>query len=144
MTRHPDCDEEQVGELSTRQLAAYLLAGAEGARWTEQPAVQLVVSQGTWLDRWEFRQAVDLWIEPDGLRAFVDWQNSEEAPASGGELRILAIARSLAGVASDRPLDDLLTGLDETNTDRVLEAIGVACRGPGAVCSSEGRNGGLS
>jgi hypothetical protein len=52
-----------------------------------------------------------------------------DAPASSGELRILTIARSLGGVASDRNIADLLTSLDKMNTARVLRAISIACSG---------------
>ena len=58
------------------------------------------------------------------LCAWVAWPDVDmDAPASSGELRILAIARSLGGVASERSLADLLTSLDETNTARVLRAV---------------------
>ena len=73
------------------------------------------------------------------LCAWVAWPYVDlDAPASSGELRILAIARSLGGVASDRNIADLLTSLDETNTVRVLRAISMACCGPDTIGCSTG------
>jgi hypothetical protein len=124
-------DQADVHRLNADELAAALLAGAEGSDWSEQAAVELLVGQRNWLHRAEFRQAVEAIVLDDGqLCAWVDWSAvAMDAPASSGELRILAVARSLGGVASERPLGDLLVGLDETNTARVTRAVGVACAG---------------
>jgi hypothetical protein len=121
-----------VNEFGDDQLAAALVAGAQGSAWCEQAAVELVVAHWWWLGRWEFRQAVEATTRHDGqLCAWVEWDRVDpEAPASSGELRILAIACSLGGVATARSLADLLTSLDETNTARVLRAVSTACRGP--------------
>jgi hypothetical protein len=121
-----------VNRLTDDQLAKALLAGAQGSTWGEQAAIDLVVAHWRWLGRWEFRQAVDATTGHDGEAcAWVEWDRIDpEAPASSGELRILAIARSLGGVASGRSLADLLTSLDETNTARVLRAVSMACGGP--------------
>jgi hypothetical protein len=64
-----------------------------------------------------------------------------DAAASSRELRMLDIARSLGGEPSDRSLADLLTGLDETNTARVLRAVSMACTGRDTVGWSRGDGG---
>jgi hypothetical protein len=124
-----DVDVEMMGD---DELAAALLAGAVGANWSEQAAVDLVVGQGSWL-RWrEFRQAIDAAVCDNGqVYAWVNWhQVILNVPASSGELRVLAIARSLGGVTATCSLADLLTSLDDTNTARVLRAVSIACQGP--------------
>jgi hypothetical protein len=123
-------DVIDVDRLSDAHLAAALLAGIAASDRAEQAAVDLLVQHHTWLGRFELRQAVEV-AELDGeLCAWVSWPYVDlDVPASSGELRILAIARSLGGVASDRDLGDLLTSLDETNTTRVLRAVSIACRG---------------
>lgn len=120
-----------IERLSGDELAAALEAGVRSWSWHEQAAVGLIVSQRSWLYRWEFRQAVEVDHDGDGrLCAWVDWSKIDTtAPASSGELRILEIARSLAGIASSRPLSDLLSNLDDNNLARVLAVIEVAARG---------------
>jgi hypothetical protein len=128
----PDEDElVDVSELDDDQFADALLAGAAGLGWADRAAVDLLAAQRSWLGRWEFRQAVDAWHDNDGqLRAWVNWADVEmDTPASSGELRLLAIARSLGGEASERSLADLLASLDETNTVRALRAVSIACTG---------------
>ena len=126
MTRHDPID---VDQLSDDQLAAALQAGIVGSDWPEQAAVDLLVQHRRWLCRFELRQAVEAAVIDGELCAWVAWPYVDlDAPASSGELRILAIARSLGGVASDRNMGDLLTSLDETNTARVLRAMSIACR----------------
>ena len=131
MTLSRETSAVEVSELSSGQLAAALLTGANGTGWCEHAAVLLLVAEGSWLERWEFRQAVDVETGEDGiLAAWVDWAAVQEGPASSGELSVLALARSLAGVASDGSLADLLPGLDGMNTIRLLHAIEFACIGP--------------
>ena len=92
--------------------------------------MDLLVQHRRWLCRFELRQAVEAAVIDGELCAWVAWPYVDlDAPASSGELRILAIARSLGGVASERSLGDLLTSLDETNTARVLRAVSIACGG---------------
>ena len=124
-------DDAFVERLSDDQLADALVAGASEADWSELAAVELVVDQRSWLRRSEFRQAIEAEVWDDGrLCAWVDWTAlAVDTPASGGELRILALARSFGGVASQRSLADLLTSLDDTNIARVLRAVSTACRG---------------
>lgn len=118
-----------VDQLADSQLAAALNAGADD--WSEQAAVDLLVSNGNWMGRWELRRAVEVVQCDDGqLHGWVDWQEIDtSAPASSGELRILELARSLGGVASPRPLSDLLVGLDDRNIARVLHAFRIASWG---------------
>ena len=123
-------------------------AGIVGSDWPEQAAVDLLV---------QHRRLVVLasscarpsrrpWLDGE-LCAWVAWPYVDlNAPASSGELRILAIARSLGGVASERSLGDLLTSLDETNTARVLRAVSIACGGrrhASTAASVERRGGGV-
>ncbi len=44
-----------VDQLADSQLAAVLNAGADD--WSEQAAVDLLVSNGNWMGRWEIRRA---------------------------------------------------------------------------------------
>ena len=143
MTGHDPID---VDRLSDDQLVAALQAGIVDSDWPEQAAVDLLVQHRSWLSRFELRQAVEAAVLDGELCAWVAWPFVDmDAPASSGELRILAIARSLGGGASERDLGDLLTSLDETNTARVLRAVSIACRGPGAVeCGAIERGEGVS
>ena len=133
-------DDALVERLSDDQLADALLAGASEADWSEQAAVELVVEQRSWLRRSEFRHVVEAEVGDDGrLCAWVDWTAlAVDTPGSGGELRILALARSFGGVASERSLADLLTSLDDTNIARVLRAVATACRGRSLLRSAMG------
>jgi hypothetical protein len=129
-----DQDPIDIDRLSDDQLAAALQAGIVGSDWPEQAAVDLLIQHRGWLSRFELRQAVEAAVLDGELCAWVAWPFVDmDVPASSGELRILAIARSLGGGAPERDLGDLLTSLDETNTARVLRAVSIACRGPGAV-----------
>lgn len=118
-----------VDQLADSQLAAALIAGADD--WSEQAAVDLLVRNGNWLGRWELRRAFEVVEHDDGeLIGWINWLDIDSsAPASSGELRILELARSLGGVASSRPLSDLLVGLDDRNLARVLHAFRIASRG---------------
>jgi hypothetical protein len=123
-------DPIDVDRLSDEQLAAALQAGIAGSDWAEQAAVDLLVQHRSWLSRFELRQAIEAAVLDGELCAWVAWPSVElDSPASSGELRILAVARSLGGVASERSLGDLLTSLDETNSARVLRAMSIVCRG---------------
>jgi hypothetical protein len=131
MTDHDPID---VDQLSDDQLAAALRAGIVDSDWPEQAAVDLLIQHRSWLSRFELRQAVEAAVLDGELCAWVAWPYVDmDAPASSGELRILAIARSLGGRAPERDLGDLLTSLDETNTARVLRAVSIASRGPSSV-----------
>lgn len=137
-------DPIDVDQLSDDQLAVALQAGIVGSDWPEQAAVDLLVQQRSWLRRAELRQAIVAAVIDGNPCAWVVWHDvTMDAPASAGELRILALAASLAGVASERSLGDLLSSLDQTNTARVLRAVSIACSGRELIrCGvAEGREG---
>jgi hypothetical protein len=139
-----DNDPVAIDRLSNEQLAAALRAGIVGSDWSEQAAVDLLVQHWGWLGRFELRQAIEAMVLDGELCAWVVWHEVEmDSPASSGELRVLAVARSVGGIASERSLADLLTSLDESNTGRVLRAVEMACRGPNSLrCGvSEGGEG---
>ena len=119
-----------VDDLSEDELAAALAAGAEAYGWEYQAAVWLIVKQRDWLGRWEFRGAVEVDVDEHGRRvAWVDWVKVElMSPASAGQLRILELGRSLAGVANTRPLGELVYGLG-SNLNLVLAAVSIAGAG---------------
>lgn len=121
-----------VAELSDLELADGLIGGAVGERWSERAAIGLIVAHGRWLSREELRRAVETELGLDGeLFAWVVWNRVDVGgvAASSEEVSVLALACSLGGVASDRPLAELLCGLDATNTIHVLNAVWVACTG---------------
>jgi len=125
----PEAMDIDVAALSADELAAALTA--YDASWEYGAAIGLIVGQGSWLQKHEFLQAVEAWVEFDGqVVAWVDWEKVDlDALASSGELRILEIARSLAGIPGTRSLADLLTSLDDTNLARVFRAFEICARG---------------
>lgn len=129
--------DREVEAFSVDQLADALSVGAEGAKWSEQAAVGLLVAHGMWLGRPEFRRAVGAYRDGEGvLRAWVDWSEVDHnALASSSERGMLALACSLGGVASEWSLASLLGSLDERNAGRVLRAVAVACYGPDTVAA---------
>lgn len=109
-------------------LAAGLRAHARGDYGTEA-AVDLLIGHRRWLERPDFLDALVLtdrerhrtplaWICWPQVPAFL-----ADAPCSSSEARILRLAASLAGTDPARPLSDLLTGLDDSNTALVAGAI---------------------
>ncbi len=125
------CSDVAVDDLDDDELAAALAAGAVGAGWSEQAAVDLLVTTRTWLGRRELRQAVEVaaW-HGDPMAAWVDWQAVDPtAPASSGELRLLHLMRSLGGVPTRIPLGELVGVLDASNLAKVLQAVRIAARG---------------
>ncbi|GAB2956603.1 hypothetical protein [Streptomyces heilongjiangensis] len=115
------------------ELADTLQKGADGSP-TLRAAIGLLVDHGLWIKRLAERPGL-LQIDysgPEPEPYGVDWLKvvealaAKELPASSGELRILAIAASLADTAARIPLGDAVTGLDTTNLDRVLAAIAEA------------------
>jgi hypothetical protein len=120
-------------------LADALLALADGSP-ALRAAIGLLIDHGLWVKRLAERPAL-LLIDYSGPapKAYgIDWPKvvqaleAKELPASSGELRILAIAASLADTAARIPLGDAVSGLDATNLDRVLAAIAEANGRPGA------------
>ena len=125
----PEPMDLDVEALSADELAAAL--EAYDASWEYGAAVGLIVGQGSWLRKQEFRQAVQAWGDRDGeVVAWVDWDEVDvDGPASSGELRIMEIARSLVGIPGSRSLRDLLTSLDDNNVARVFRAMEATARG---------------
>jgi hypothetical protein len=130
MTSHfphdPDGDCPDARSLGDEELASALRASAAGS----DPAVgsvELLIGQGSWLLRDDFRQFISVGVgfSAGRLMAVVDWDAvmAADLPASSGESQVLAIAAELAGVDCGRPLADLVCGLDDRNLLRVLRAI---------------------
>jgi hypothetical protein len=114
-------------------LASTLLATADGSP-SLRAAIGLLIDHGLWVKRLADRPGL-LLIDYSGHAPKpygVDWLKvvqaleAKELPASSGELRILAIAASLAETAARIPLGDAVTGLDGINLDRVVKAIAEA------------------
>jgi hypothetical protein len=135
-----------TSRLNAADLAAALVRGCEhhGLPWGEEAAIRLLIAQGTWLRRDEFRDHIS--TEPSrtgpGLTAWVDWDavaaEPDQSPASNGELAILRLACHLAGHLSEQAgnrwsLADLLLPLDTTNALLVTRAVAMAAIGPTAV-----------
>ena len=115
-----------VTGLTFDQIATGLRAWARGL-YPLEAAVEVLLAHRGWLHRTDFRRAA-LWISDDGPSFIgIDWAAvatfAGRAPASGSEIAMLCVAASLAGQDVHRPLGDLLSGLDQTNTAIVLHAI---------------------
>ena len=131
--------------LTPAETAAALIKGTQhhGLNWGEQAAVQLLIAQGTWLRREEFRDHVTTHPINDGtLAAWVDWTalayTPDTSPASNGELSILRLACHLAGQLPEDAdnqwsLADILLPLDATNALLASRAVAMAAIGPGNV-----------
>lgn len=112
------------------QLADTLQATAASSP-ALRAAVGLLVDHGLWIKRLAERPGLLLidYSGPDPEPYGVDWLKvvealaAKELPASSGELRILALAASLADTAARIPLGDAVSGLDTTNLALVLKAI---------------------
>jgi len=125
----PEPMDVDVEALSPDELADAL--EVFDASCDYRAAIGLIIEQGSWLRKHEFRQAVQAWVDRDGqVVALVDWEEVDvDGPASSGELRILEIARSLVGIPGNRSLRDLLNSLDDYNVARVLRAMEATARG---------------
>lgn len=112
------------------KLADTLQTAADGSP-ALRAAIGLLVDHGLWIKRLAERPGLLLidYSGPAPEPYAVDWVKVVEAlaakdlPASSGELRILAIAASLAHPAARIPLGDVVSGLDAVNLRRVLTAI---------------------
>jgi hypothetical protein len=115
---------------ASRRLATALRHQAQGAYCLEA-AAELLIAHWSWLHRADFTTEF-IKVRPglvDGrAMAVVDWPaaiTSLQAgglPCSGSERRILRIAASLAaGIPVN--LQDVLTGLDDTNLDLVAATM---------------------
>ncbi|GCB47240.1 hypothetical protein [Streptomyces sp. NL15-2K] len=127
-----DTDDGAV-TIDAAELADILQAVADGSP-ALRAATGLLIDHGLWIKRLAERPGLLLIDDsgPDPEPYGIDWLKVVEAlavndlPASSGELRILAIAASLADTAARIPLGDAVSGLDATNLDRVLTAIAEA------------------
>jgi hypothetical protein len=124
-TQYGDDDRDARG-LGDGELAEALRAAAAGGD-PATASVELLIGQGGWLRRDDFRKLTS--VQPgfsDGrLLAVIDWDAvlGAHLSASSGEAQVLAIAAELAGTDSGQPLADLVCGLDDRNLLRVLRAI---------------------
>ncbi|MFE9019611.1 hypothetical protein ACFYNL_13700 [Streptomyces sp. NPDC007808] len=133
-----DTDDNPV-TIDAAELADTLTATADGSL-ALRAAVGLLIDHGLWVKRLAERPGLLLvdYSGPAPEAYGVDWLKVVEAlaakdlPASSGELRILAIAASLADTAARIPLGDAVSGLDTTNLALVLKAIVAANGRPGA------------
>ncbi|MBW8700830.1 hypothetical protein MBT84_14610 [Streptomyces sp. MBT84] len=127
-----DTDNDTV-TIDPDGLADTLQAAADGSP-TLRAAIGLLIDHGLWIQRLTERPSLLLidYSGPAPVAYGVDWLKvvqaleAKELPASSGELRILAIAASLADTVARIPLGDAVSGLDATNLDRVLKAIAAA------------------
>ncbi|MEU6008779.1 hypothetical protein [Streptomyces sp. NPDC047453] len=119
--------------IDADQLADTLKATADGVP-ALRAAIGLLVVHSLWIKRLAERPGL-LLIDYSGSAPEpygVDWVkvvealDAKELPASGGELRVLALAASLAHPAARIPLGDAVSGLDTANLDLVLAAIAEA------------------
>jgi len=116
-----------VTTLTPDQLAHLLRAAAAGY-YTDEAAAELVCGHRSWLTRRDFLAAC-VNYDHDGTTpvAWVDWHAvpafAARAACSSSEARVLRLAAELAGVDSGHPLADLLSGLDDVNSQLVLFAL---------------------
>ncbi|MGW0283664.1 hypothetical protein ACWDXT_11180 [Streptomyces sp. NPDC003236] len=119
--------------IDADQLADTLTATADGVP-TQRAAIGLLVAHGLWINRLAERPGLLLtdYSGPTPAPYGVDWVkvvealDAKELPASSGELRVLALAASLAHPAARIPLGDAVSGLDAANLDLLLTAIAQA------------------
>ncbi|MEV6051546.1 hypothetical protein [Streptomyces sp. NPDC052107] len=119
--------------IDADQLADTLTATADGVP-AQRAAIGLLVAHGLWINRLAERPGLLLidYSGPTPAPYGVDWVkvvealDAKELPASSGELRILALAASLAHPAARIPLGDAVSGLDAANLDLILTAIAEA------------------
>ncbi|WEH16939.1 hypothetical protein [Streptomyces sp. VNUA24] len=127
-----DTDDTPLAVDAT-ELADTLTAAADGSP-ARRAAIGLLTGHGLWVKRLAERPGLLLvdYSGPVPEPYGVDWPKvvqaleGKELPASSGELRILALAASLADDAARIPLGDAVGGLDATNLDLVLRAIATA------------------
>jgi hypothetical protein len=89
-------------------------------------AVALLVADGRWLRRAEFRELV--WVDDD--LAGIDGHDLAGmallASGSPGELAVAELVASLLGVPASRPLDQVVAALEPDALALVLQALAVA------------------
>jgi hypothetical protein len=141
MTFEPDIDHPEPVEawmawmdtLSAGELGDALRAQAKGL-YAEEASVELLICHGTWLRRPDFRAFINVChslSDETALMAGIDWERATTAnlPASGSETQVLELAASIAGIPSQLPLSELLSGLDDANTLALMRAVLHAHRG---------------
>jgi hypothetical protein len=121
-----------VTTLSTPQLAHLLRTSAAGWCATEAGA-QLLCEHRSLLTRADFlaacveydhnRTTAVAWVVWEAIPGYVD-----RAALSSSEVRILRLAAELGGTDTGVPLDELLSGLDDSNARLILDAIAHALR----------------
>lgn len=124
----PTIDARSFTELELREM---LRTHADGS-YSMEAAVELVINTGAWLRRGDFLRncvtAVDDAPHNRGHAsiATINWhaaaRYAEQAPASRGEMAMLRLACSLAGVPTGS-LRDLTLVLDPISTTRLIDAI---------------------
>ncbi|MEU5198744.1 hypothetical protein AB0G86_32680 [Streptomyces scabiei] len=119
--------------VDAAELADTLTTTADGSP-ALRAAIGLLAGHGMWIKRLAERPGLLLidYSGPFPQPYGIDWRkvaqalDSKELPASGGELRILALAASLADTAAPVQLGDAVSGLDAANLDLVLRAVAAA------------------
>lgn len=135
-----------VDRLERRELERALERGCveHGLNAAETAAVHLVVANGRWLRRGEFRALVDVHEGTGGLTAWIDWagvaRECDWSSASSGEVAILRLACQFAGFLPADPdpdwaLGPILMALDPVNAMLASRAAAMAALGPGVVRS---------
>ena len=114
--------------MNTDDLTAALHACAAGL-YPLEAGTELLISNGTFLHRGDFTARFITCGTSGGTpMAAIDWDAAITAlasgglPCSGGERRILQLSASLAA-GTPVSLRDTITGLDNTNTARLITAI---------------------
>jgi len=118
-------------DLSSPYLLARSLRACARGIYPDEAAVELLISNGTFLHRDDFTGRFighGTSISDGTMMAAIDWEaaitalSGGELPCSGGERRILILSASLAvGIPAD--LRDATTGLDRRNLSHLLTAI---------------------
>ena len=115
--------------MTTDELTAALHACAAGL-YPLEAGVALLTAEGTFLRRDDFTSRFITVGTSDGTTpmADIDWNaaitalHAGDLPCSGGERRILELSSSLAG-GTPVDLHDTVTGLDDSNIQRLVTAI---------------------
>ena len=119
-----DQDPDGVPEVSITIRRAIAEAARPQARLA---AIELLVAQGTWLERPDFNRFVSFAPSSSSRisEASIDWQGALDAhlPASPSDRQLLRFAAELARVGEGAPLRDLLVALDDRNAALFLRVV---------------------
>jgi hypothetical protein len=146
----PGRDPLLSATLSREELWKAISAGAQDASRAESAAAYVIRTalHGKWIQDGYFVEAAvrfDADSRPGSpIKAYVDWPQAvfvaQHSPASGGELRMLRLACSLAGHlpssgddAEEWSLGAILEGLDDENLRVAKTAMALAIHRPGYV-----------